>query len=113
LSRDQVIVDSQAWRLAFSAKGPQFAAAKGYAPANAFKLVEWLAENYPWTNKKDPVSGWQSRLVGLEGENEEHLAFKKYNDFMLQTAELRATVHESAAQLDASIQNQIDAARGK
>lgn len=112
-SRNEVIIDSQAWPFAFTDEGESFASKNKCPKSSVDGYVTWLAANYPWATKTDPVPSWRKRLKSLEGEKDKHVALKKYCDFMKQTEDLRAKIEESAAQLYAHIQHQIDIARGK
>lgn len=112
-SRDEVVVNSQAWPFAFTDEGKRLAFEGGYINQTVAGLVDWLVANYNWPVPADPIPGWQSRLVSLSREENEHKALKKYCDFMRQTEDLRSKIYESAAQLDGYIQQQIDIMRGK
>jgi hypothetical protein len=113
MSRDQVIVQSQAWTLAFTGEGRTFARDNGWPQGTVLAYVEWLAKVFPWPCRNDPIPGWRSRLAKLQSEKDEHRALKKYCDFMRQTETIRSALMESATQLDSHIQNEIDRARGK
>ena len=112
-SRDEVILDSQSWELAFTDEGREYAADRGYVPSHRLLLVDWLKTNYPWAARSDPLPSWRSRLKSLQGETNNHAALKKYDGFMRSTEDLRRAVTSSAIALDAEIQHQIDVARGK
>lgn len=113
ISRDQVIVDTQAWPFGFSEEGKSFAANNG-CPANTVgAIVDWIAENYNWQIKKDPIVGWRERLDALAGEKDYHKALKRYCDFMRQTDKIRSQLSDSSAALDSHIQHAVDLARGK
>lgn len=112
-SRDEVVVDSQAWPFAFTDEGRRFAFEHGYTDQTVGGLVDWLIANFNWQLKSDPIPSWLSRLESLSREDDEHKALKKYCDFMKQTEDIRSTIDESAAQLDGYIQQQIDIMRGK
>ncbi len=112
-SRNQVILDCQAWALAFSEEGKAYAQAQQAPKTSVGGYVEWFGNNYPWATKTDPIPGWRNRLNSLETEKNQHRALKKYCEFMNQTEDLREQISESASQLDAHIQHLIDVARGK
>ena len=112
-NRDEVVVDSQAWPFAFTDEGKSFAYEGGYSDQTVGGLVEWLIANYNWLVPTDPIPSWMTRLNSLSNEKEEHKALKKYCDFMRQTEDIRSKIDESAFQLDAHIQQQIDIMRGK
>jgi hypothetical protein len=113
MSRKQVIIECQAWHTAFTEEGKRFAAEHGCPETTVGGHVEWLAANFPWPVKDDPTESWRKRLVRLETERNQHLALKKYCDFMNQSQDIRERIEAFAAGLDADIQLQIDIARGK
>ncbi len=114
LTRDEQIVDSQAWHLVFTEKGRAFAAAIGCSDdMHPILIVERIAEAYPWPIKKDPVPSWEQQLDILRSERDEHAALNKYCQFMKRTDALRSAVRWSARELDREIQRRIDLARGK
>lgn len=112
-SRKQVIVECQAWPFAFSEKGKAYARSHQVPLSPCAEYVSWIAATYPWPTRTDPIPGWRKRLHSLGNEENPHLALKKYCQFMSQTLGLRTLISESASQLDAHIQQMVDAARGK
>lgn len=113
VGRDDVVINAQAWPFAFSEEAKEFARAKGCKERTVGAFVNWIAQHYSWPVKSDPVPGWRVRHEALAKEKDYHKALKKYCDFMRQTEVFRSQINESAAQLDAHIQQQIDFARGK
>ena len=112
-SRNHIVVDAQAWPVAFTDEGKEFARNNGCREENVHHYVEWIAKNYPWQIKTDPIPSWRNRKEILSKEKDKHKALKKYCDFMKQTEEIRTKIDDAAAQLDAYIQQQIDIMRGK
>lgn len=112
-SRNDALLSAQAWDLSFSSKAQTFAVAQRYKATNRFDLVEWLKKSFPWAIRNDPIPSWNARLDSLQRETDEHVAFKKYCDFMQQTEKFRSVIEEAARGLDSEIQHQIDVARGK
>lgn len=112
-TRNQIVIDAQAWPFAFTEEAKVFAKANGFQAKTVGSFVDWIALNYPWQVKSDPIPGWRVRQARLAKEKDYHLALKKYCDFMRQTETLRSQINESAAQLDAHIEHLIDVARGK
>lgn len=112
-SRDDVVVSCQAWPFAFTDEAKEFAKAHGCREKHVGPFVEWIAKNYKWPVKADPIPSWRTRLDSLKRESDYHRALKKYCDFMKQTEDIRANITEAAVQLDNHIQMQIDIARGK
>jgi hypothetical protein len=113
-SRDEVVVDAQAWPFAFTEEAKVFASSNGFIEGcEGGIFVDWIVKNYDWLVKRDPVPSWNSRLDALRKEKDYHKALKKYCDFMRQTDDIRFYINEAAVQLDSYIQQQADAARGK
>lgn len=111
-SRDQAIVETFAWRTAFSDEGKKFGREKGFS-GSVFQFVTWLAENYPFPFRSDPIAGWQARAARIREEKNPHRALKKYRDFMTQTADARDALDDAHRQVDQYIDEQIDRMRGK
>ncbi len=112
-SRRQAIISAQAWPFAFTDEGKQWAKSNGCPTSSVGDYVDWLAAKYPWPVRTDPVTSWRRRLDSLKLEKDLNAALKKYCDFMRQTEDFRSKIDESASQLEAYIQQQIDIARGK
>lgn len=112
-SRKQAIISAQAWPFAFSEEGKQWVRANGCTEDTVGGYVDWLSANYPWPIRSDPIKSWRKRLESLKTEKNLGAGLKKYCDFMRQTEDFRSQIDESASQLDAHIQHQIDVARGK
>ena len=110
-TRQEAIISAQAWPLAFTDKGKQWAHDNGCAEPFVGGYVDWLGKNYPWPVKTDPIAGWRKRRESLRGEKDKHLGLKKYVDFMRQTEQFRAEIDEAEAGLDRHIEEQIDHAR--
>lgn len=112
-SRNHAIVNLQVWPFAFSEAGKKWAHEHGCPKLKFTDYIEWLTKNYPWQIKSDPIVGWNKRCKSLRNEKDFDAALKKYCDFMRQTEGFRDVIQDSAYQLDAHIQNQIDEYRGK
>jgi hypothetical protein len=113
-TRDEAVLNAQLWPFISSDEAKKFALANGCPMNITVKgFIEWLAANYPWHARTDPVPGWRARLIGLRAETDRHRALKKYCDFVAQTAGLRASIDEAGYELDRGIQQAIDEARGK
>ncbi len=111
-TRDQAVIDTQAWTIAFSEEGRAFMAERDAQPRNMLLGVEWVAEHYPLKLRRDPVPAWRARVEKLAREPNPYKALNLYRSFIDQTAEFRGCLEDSAAALDAEIERQIDAARG-
>jgi len=112
-TRNEVIIYCQAWQFAFSEEAKEFARKNSCPEKSVGDFVDWIAHNYKWQFKSDPIPSWQTRLQSLKIETDLHKALKKYCDFNRQTEGIRSKIDESAYQLDSHIQQQIDIARGK
>jgi hypothetical protein len=113
MTREQVIVDSQAWAFAFTEKAKIFARENKCAAKTVGAYVQWIKDNYGWKDRKDPIPSWKRRLNSLQRETDPHKALLQYKNFMDQTEAMRNILSKSAMQLDQHIQEQIDIARGK
>lgn len=107
-TRDQVIVDCQAWPLCFNEKGKEKMREKGWSGRTALDNFDWIVKNYPLRFRSDPIPSWRRRVVALRREQSPHGALKKYRSFMDQTAGLRESIDEAARQVDAYIDDQIE-----
>jgi hypothetical protein len=106
--RDQVVIDCLLWPIAFSDEGEKYAAAHDGPVPMTPEYLTWIAQNYPWPVRTDPIPSWRNRAASLAAERNPHAALKKYCEFMKQTEALRAAIDTSAIQLDAHIQNMVD-----
>jgi hypothetical protein len=111
-TRDQAVIDTQAWTIAFSDEGRAFMAEQNAQPKNMLAGVEWIAEHYPLQLRRDPVPAWRARAEKLGREPNPHKALNQYRSFIDQTQQFRGWLEDGAAALDAEIERQIDAARG-
>jgi hypothetical protein len=111
-SRNQVIVECQAWPFAFTDEAKAFAAKNGCAAETVGQYIEWIKDNYPWKIKADPIPSWKRRFSSIKNEKSKHAALAKYSDFIKQTQEIRDNISEAAAQLGAYIDQLIDERRG-
>lgn len=109
--RDQVIIDCQVLPFAFSDQGQAFAAQNGGPDIYTPGYATWIEANHRWPCVVDPIPSWRNRAASLAREKNPHAALKKYSEFIKQTDSLRASIDESASQLDAHIQNMIDSCR--
>jgi hypothetical protein len=106
--RDQVVIDCLLWPIAFSDEGEKYAVAHGAPVPMTPEYLTWIAQNYPWPVRTDPIPSWRNRAASLAAERNPHVALKKYCEFIKQTEALRAAIDTSANQLDAHIQNMVD-----
>lgn len=111
-TRDQAVIESQTWPLAFSEKGLSFAQERGWT-GNRLQLVQWLGVNFPLPFKRDPIPSWTKQVARLRSGQNPHSALANYQSFMESTAEIREALLESAGQVEAEIDAAIDRARGK
>jgi hypothetical protein len=112
MTRDEAVVSTQAWRLAFSDEGKAFAMNQSWS-GNWLQLVEWLGKNYPHKFRSDPIRAWEKRAVRLRANKSPHAALSNYQSFMASTAGIREALEESAAAAEREIDAAIDRARGK
>ncbi|TGQ80240.1 hypothetical protein EN850_13225 [Mesorhizobium sp. M8A.F.Ca.ET.207.01.1.1] len=113
VSRDQAVIDSQAWTIAFTDVGKTFARDKAWSGGTVGGFVDWLKENYPFRVKIDPIPSWRKQVARLRAKANPHVALANYQSFMDVTAELRDAIESSAASAEAEIDRLIDERRGK
>ncbi len=104
-TRQEFVVDCQAWAIAFTDKGKEFAAKNGCTVGTVGGYVNWLSKNYPWTIRTDPIPSWKIRLSSLKDEKDHHKALRRYTEFMSQTEEFREAVERAAAALDQHVES--------
>jgi hypothetical protein len=107
-SRDQSIIDCQAWPLAFSEEGRKFTREKGWSGGSVSDHVAWIAQNYPLKFRRDPILSWRKQVESVKREKNPHRALKKYRSFMDETADIREKLEDAARQVDAYIEEQIE-----
>ncbi|WP_422035531.1 hypothetical protein [Reyranella sp.] len=114
-TRDQAVLDTQAWSMTFTDEGKEYIrallAAGRPKPAGVAGHVALLASEYPFTVKRDPIPSWRKRAATLRKESNPHRAFKSYRAFTSQTEDIRALLDAAHSQADAYIEEQIDRAR--
>ena len=110
-TRKEAVINSQAWPFAFSKKGRDYSQSNSLEQYSLPEFLCWLRENYRWPFTDDPIPGWLSRVESLKNETNKHITLKKYADFMNQTQVIRDQIENSASQLDAHIEEQIDLSR--
>ena len=113
MTRDQVIIDVQAWDFAFTDEGKKFAKDNACSEKSVGEYVGWLGQNYKWPFSSDPIRSWGKRLLTLRKQTNPHKALKCYCDFIRQTEFLRSKVSHSAELLNAHINDLVDELRGK
>ena len=110
-TRDVAVLDTQAWRLAFSEEGKAFAAERGWN--NMLQFIEWLRSNYTHKFRSDPIESWKAQARRLRAGRNPHAALSTYQSFMAATLDLREAIDETAAATEREIDMLIDRARGK
>lgn len=112
-SRDEVIIDAQLCSFIRTDEAKEFAKTRGCTETDYWAFRDWIAKNYNWPFRLDPIPAWRKRHERLTKEKDYHKALNRYCEFMRQTEDLREQINESAAMLDMYIQHEIDAMRGK
>lgn len=113
VSRDQAVIDSQAWAIAFTDVGKAFARDNAWSEGTVGGYVNWLKANYPFRVKIDPIPSWRKQAARLRTKTNPHVALANYQSFMDVTVELRDAIESSAASAEAEIDRLIDERRGK
>lgn len=110
--RNSVIIDCQLTAFVFSNEAKKFAKENGYSGKTVGEYVNWIKDNYSWKVKKDPIPKWNVRLNSLKGSKNNYEILKKYNDFILQTQDLRDNISKGVDAFDEYVNMQIDMAKG-
>lgn len=111
-TRDEAILSTQAWDLAFDEEGKAFAAENGFE-GNALQSVDFLIEKFPFCYRRDPIPSWQTQAKKLRAMADANIALDYYQSFVKQTGPLRAALEQSAAAAEAEIEAASDRMRGK
>jgi hypothetical protein len=112
-SRDYVVLEAQAWSVAFTDEAKKLAAERRHKIETMQGYIDWLTENINFGSSSDPVLGWKERQRHLAQESDEHKALKQYCDFIRQTEATRDSLVDAAMALEQHIDEQIDRIRGK
>jgi hypothetical protein len=111
-SRDEAVLSTQVWDLAFADGGKGFLAARGFR-GSMTDAIDFLGQEYPFRYRRDPIPGWQAQAKKLRSNGNPHSALDHYRGFIEQTASLRAALEQSAAAAEAEIEAASDRMRGK
>lgn len=112
-TRDEAVVGSQAWAIAFTDEGRSYAAKNACPEKTVGGYVDWLAKTYPFRVKRDPIPSWKRRAARLRATKNPHSVLSTYQSFMDETAELRDALLSSAGSAEAEIDRLIDERRGR
>ena len=110
-TRDRSIIESQAWSMAFTDEGRAFILRRNWS-GSILAAVDFLADNYPFKFNRDPIPSWQKQAKNLRTKRDCHAALAHYNSFMLETADLRGIIEQSARAAEAEIDSAIEHMRG-
>lgn len=113
LSRDEHLIETQAWHFVSSDEGEKFVQAQGWSELHPIQFIDQLKVAKTWAVPRDPTGRWQRRQEVLAKEKNVDLAFNKYCDFIFETENIRDAVSRSATALDREIQQQKDMRRAK
>jgi hypothetical protein len=111
-TRDEAVLGTQAWDLAFDEEGKVFAAENGFE-GNLLQSVDFLIEKFPFRYRRDPIPSWQAQANRLRAQVDPHMALEHYQSFINQTGPLRAALEQSASAAEAEIEAASDRMRGK
>ena len=111
MTRDEAVLDSMAWSIAFSEEGKSTARRMGWPGGSVADYVRWIGRHCPMPLRKDPVTHWRRRADSVRRELSGHAALRKYRDFMDQTARARSILETAHGQVDQYIEEQIERMR--
>ena len=66
-SRDEAVVQTFAWKIAFTDEGKKFAE-KGWRKRSVAGFVDWIGDHYPLPIRNDPILGWRKRADNIRHE---------------------------------------------
>jgi len=112
VSRNQAVLDTQAWDIAFEDEGKAFLRSQNFK-GNMLEAIKLIAAEYPFKFRCDPVAGWQEKAKKLRRRSNPHIVLDHYQAFITQTASLRAAIEQSAGAAEAEIEAASDRMRGK
>lgn len=111
--RREVVIDTQAWAIAFSPEGAKYVVSKGDWAISPFETADRVKAEHRALVRKDPIPDWRGRAEKLGRLDDPHLALARYRAFMDSTQKLRGWLREAAEGVENEIQRQIDYLRGK
>lgn len=107
-TRDEAVLEYQAWELAFSDEGENEARERGWPGGTRGDLLKWLMAHYPFKDRRDPIPGWRKQSLRLRSNGNPHTALQNYQSFMTVTAKLREAMGQAAAAAEEEIDRQVD-----
>ncbi|TBB97196.1 hypothetical protein ELH39_08040 [Rhizobium ruizarguesonis] len=107
-TRDEAVVEFQAWELAFSEGGETEAKKHGWPGGDRRELLVWLMAHYPFKDRRDPIPRWKKQAIRLRSNGNPHKALQNYTSFMAVTAKLREAMSLAAAAAEEEIDRQAD-----
>ena len=110
-TRDRAVIETLAWEKAFDGIGAAFVKEQGWRGSTMGELIAYLAANYPFKTRGDPIAGWQRQAAKLRRQTNPNLALQHFQTFTDQTAELRTALEQSAGAAEAEIDAHIDRMR--
>lgn len=112
-TRDAVVLDAEVWAVWCSDKANGMLSKSDLNNPSVDDCIKWLSNNYPGLCKKDPIPNWTKRVNTMKATTCSHEILSKYCNFVKQTESVRTNIWNSVGALEAEIDRQIDAARGK
>jgi hypothetical protein len=99
-TRNQAILDSQAWKVIFTNEGKKFAQDNGFPGGGILDAIQWIGDNYKFRFNRDPIPSWQKQAQSLRSEKNPHKALNRYNSFVTSTQEIREIIYDSAGAVE-------------
>ena len=112
-SRDEVVVQSQAWHVAFTDEGKRFAIESGVSGQSIVNVIDHIALKYPFAVKKDPIKRWEVRMEAVSQELDPHKCLEMFRQLFAEIELVHVPIESSAIALSEEIERQIDVVRGK
>jgi len=107
-TRDEAVIEYQAWELAFGEEGENEARKSGWPGGTRGDLLKWLMAHYPFKDRRDPIPGWRKQSLRLRSNGNAHKALQNYSSFMSVTAKMREAMAQTAAAAEEEMDRAAD-----
>ena len=98
MTRDEAVLDSMVWGVAFSHEARETAALAEWAGGAVAEFARWIAARIGLPVRREPIASWTQRARSVREEMNPHMALKKYREFMDSTAKARRRLEDARAQ---------------
>lgn len=109
-TRNQVVIESQAWRYAVSDKGRAEIEKINFAGT----MMDWMnhvKKKHSSKFQPDPIPSWKKWADKLRLKSDPHIVFSDYDSFMKRTSKLREILDDDCMSAELEIDRQIEEIR--